>query len=145
MTPLREYCSQLSQYREQCQQLLEEAGSALTSLATMRERHQFVSQRTGALHRACEQLMEDQVNLLKLLVVVAMYSSMEPVVLQWEDTYVVHTYVVHIIITSILSCVCKDVRMSMRGNKIWRTTTCSIVFHYLQYVYIIMFGSSGCG
>ena len=68
MTCLREYCSQLSQYRDQCQQLLEEAGSALTSLATMRERHQFVSQRTGALHRACEQLMEDQVNLLKLLV-----------------------------------------------------------------------------
>ena len=59
----REYISQLSQYQCQCGEMLEEAESALVTLANMRERHQFVSQRTGALHGACQQLMEDQVRL----------------------------------------------------------------------------------
>ena len=30
-------------------------------LQGMRDKHQLVSQKTGALHQACEQLMEDQV------------------------------------------------------------------------------------
>jgi hypothetical protein len=62
----REYISQLRQYQCQCGEMLEEAESALATLATMRERHQFVSQRTGALHSACQQLMEDQTKLVNL-------------------------------------------------------------------------------
>ena len=70
----REYIGQLSQYRGQCGEVLEEAESALSTLAAMRERHQFVSQRTGALHTACEQLMEDQVSHVDIETLV-LYSS----------------------------------------------------------------------
>ena len=59
----REYNSQLCEYRGQCQEMLGEADRALRTLQTMKERHEFVSQRTGALHHACEQLMEDQVRI----------------------------------------------------------------------------------
>ena len=59
----REYNSQLCEYRGQCQEMLGEADRALRTLQTMKKRHEFVSQRTGALHHACEQLMEDQVRI----------------------------------------------------------------------------------
>jgi hypothetical protein len=62
----REYCNQLGEYKGQCQEILAEADQTLTTLQAMRERHQFVSQRTGALHQACEQLMEDQTKLVNL-------------------------------------------------------------------------------
>ena len=58
----RAYSSQLCEYRGQCEAMLGEADKALHTLHAMRERHQFVAQRTGALHHACEQLMEDQVS-----------------------------------------------------------------------------------
>ena len=58
----RAYSSQLCEYRGQCEAMLGEADTALHTLHAMRERHQFVAQRTGALHHACEQLMEDQVS-----------------------------------------------------------------------------------
>ena len=57
----RTYCSQLCEYRDQCGAMLGEASAALDTLGAMRDRHQHVTQKTGALHHACEQLMEDQV------------------------------------------------------------------------------------
>ena len=41
--------------------MLEEVGKALEFLQEMKERHSQVSQKTGALHQACEQLVEEQV------------------------------------------------------------------------------------
>ena len=41
--------------------MLTELGKALEFLQEMKRRHQFVSQRTGALHQACEQLVEEEV------------------------------------------------------------------------------------
>ena len=42
--------------------MLTELGKALEFLQEMKSRHQFVSQRTGALHQACEQLVEEEVH-----------------------------------------------------------------------------------
>ena len=41
--------------------MLTEVSKALEFLEEMKVRHQFVSQRTGALHQACEQLVEEEV------------------------------------------------------------------------------------
>ena len=60
----RAYSGQLGEYRSQCGAMLGEVFRALDTLHGMREKHQFVSQRTSALHQACEQLMEDQVVLI---------------------------------------------------------------------------------
>lgn len=59
----RAYSKQLCEYRDQCGCMLEEVGKALEFLQEMKERHQQVSSKTGALHQACEQLVEEQVRL----------------------------------------------------------------------------------
>ena len=41
--------------------MLGEVGKALEFLQEMKERHEQVSRKTGALHQACEQLVEEQV------------------------------------------------------------------------------------
>ena len=43
--------------------MLAEVSQALDFLQQIQEKHKFVSNKTGALHHACEQLMEDQVKL----------------------------------------------------------------------------------
>ena len=57
----RDYSGQLQEYQDQCVTMLTELGKALEFLQEMKRRHQFVSQRTGALHQACEQLVEEEV------------------------------------------------------------------------------------
>lgn len=57
----RDYSDQLQEYQDQCFTMLTELGKALEFLQEMKRRHQFVSQRTGALHQACEQLVEEEV------------------------------------------------------------------------------------
>ena len=57
----RDYSDQLCEYREQCAAMLSEVTQALELLQEMKQKHSFVSHKTGALHQACEQLMEDQV------------------------------------------------------------------------------------
>ena len=57
----RTYSNQLSEYHEQCVAMVSEVNQALEYLKEMQEKHKFVSHKTGALHHACEQLMEDQV------------------------------------------------------------------------------------
>ena len=58
----RDYSGQLREYRDQCAAMLSEVTQALELLKEMRQKHEFVSHKTGALHQACEQLMEDQVS-----------------------------------------------------------------------------------
>lgn len=60
----RDYSSQLQEYKEQCSALLSEVSQALEILKEMKEKHLFVSQKTGALHQACEQLVDEQVMIL---------------------------------------------------------------------------------
>lgn len=55
--------------------MLTELGKALEFLQEMNRRHQFVSQRTGALHQACEQLVEEEVRYtLWIMVYMYMYT-----------------------------------------------------------------------
>ena len=41
--------------------MVEQLSNALKDLSDMKLRHQFVSQKTQALHDACEQLVQEQV------------------------------------------------------------------------------------
>lgn len=41
--------------------MISEICQALRFLQEIQDKHKFVSNKTGALHHACEQLMEDQV------------------------------------------------------------------------------------
>lgn len=58
---LRAYAAQLSSYRSHCDSILNEVESALRHLQDLQQKHLLVSTKTGALHEACEQLLQDQV------------------------------------------------------------------------------------
>ena len=58
---LRSYAAQLSSYRDHCDGILKEVESALNHLQDLQHKHLLVSTKTGALHEACEQLLQDQV------------------------------------------------------------------------------------
>ena len=55
------YSEQLKQYRDHCDLILNEITEALRYLQDLQKQHLFVSTKTGALHEACEQLLQDQV------------------------------------------------------------------------------------
>lgn len=57
----RDYCNQLEQYQSQCEKMITEVTSALDALSDMKQKHQFVSQKTQTLHDACEQLVLEEV------------------------------------------------------------------------------------
>ena len=57
----RSYAAQLSSYRDHCDSILKEVESALNHLQDLQHKHLLVSTKTGALHEACEQLLQDQV------------------------------------------------------------------------------------
>lgn len=58
------YSKQLKQYRDHCDVILNEITEALRYLQDLQKQHLFVSTKTGALHEACEQLLQDQVGCL---------------------------------------------------------------------------------
>ena len=64
----RSYAEQLSSYRDHCNSVLNEVESALNHLQDLHHKHLLVSTKTGALHEACEQLLQDQVRLIVLMV-----------------------------------------------------------------------------
>lgn len=57
----RSYAAQLRSYRDHCDSVLSEVESALNHLQDLQQKHLLVSTKTGALHEACEQLLQDQV------------------------------------------------------------------------------------
>ena len=59
--PCRDYIGQLSEYQDKCSNMLTEIDKAVEFLAEMSDKHTLVAQKTGALHQACEQLVEEQV------------------------------------------------------------------------------------
>lgn len=59
--PLRTYAAQLSSYRSHCDSILNQVEAALCQLEDLKQKHLLVSTKTGALHEACEQLLQDQV------------------------------------------------------------------------------------
>ncbi len=60
-SPCRDYIGQLSDYQDKCSNMLTEIDKAVEFLAEMSDKHTLVAQKTGALHQACEQLVEEQV------------------------------------------------------------------------------------
>ncbi|XP_046853016.1 conserved oligomeric Golgi complex subunit 3-like [Xenia sp. Carnegie-2017] len=60
------YCKQLQEYRDHCEVILNEINEALKYLKLLHEQHLFVSTKTGALHYACEQLLQDQTRLVQM-------------------------------------------------------------------------------
>ncbi|XP_073255255.1 conserved oligomeric Golgi complex subunit 3-like [Porites lutea] len=62
----RAYAAQLSSYRSHCDSILNEVESALRHLQDLQQKHLLVSTKTGALHEACEQLLQDQTKLMNM-------------------------------------------------------------------------------
>ena len=61
------YSEQLKQYRDHCDVILNEITEALRYLQDLHKQHLFVSTKTGALHEACEQLLQDQVRYMNAM------------------------------------------------------------------------------
>lgn len=62
----RTYAAQLSSYRSHCDSILNQVEAALCQLEDLKQKHLLVSTKTGALHEACEQLLQDQTKLMNM-------------------------------------------------------------------------------
>lgn len=51
----------LNCYQEQCDAILKDVTAALGHLDSLQKQYLFVSNKTGTLHEACEQLLKEQV------------------------------------------------------------------------------------
>uniref|UniRef100_A0A3Q2R0X7 Conserved oligomeric Golgi complex subunit 3 n=1 Tax=Fundulus heteroclitus TaxID=8078 RepID=A0A3Q2R0X7_FUNHE len=56
----------LNSYQEQCDAILKDVNMALEHLDSLQKQYLFVSNKTGALHEACEQLLKEQSELVNL-------------------------------------------------------------------------------
>lgn len=59
--PLRKTRDELNCYQEQCDAILKDVNAALEHLESLQKQYLFVSDKTGTLHEACEQLLKEQV------------------------------------------------------------------------------------
>uniref|UniRef100_A0A3Q1BEE2 Conserved oligomeric Golgi complex subunit 3 n=1 Tax=Amphiprion ocellaris TaxID=80972 RepID=A0A3Q1BEE2_AMPOC len=57
---------ELNCYQEQCDAILKDVTAALEHLDSLQKQYLFVSNKTGALHEACEQLLKEQSELVDL-------------------------------------------------------------------------------
>ncbi|OWF49103.1 conserved oligomeric Golgi complex subunit 3-like isoform X2 [Mizuhopecten yessoensis] len=60
----RRYIEELREYQKQCDQVLEEVGTALDYLTSLQAHYIHVSTKTNALHDACEHLLAEQTRLI---------------------------------------------------------------------------------
>ena len=58
---LRKTREHFHSYQEQCDAILADVHAALDHLDTLQKQYLFVSNKTGTLHEACEQLLKEQV------------------------------------------------------------------------------------
>lgn len=59
--PFRKTRDDLNCYQEQCDAILSDVNTALAHLDSLQKQYLFVSNKTGTLHEACEQLLKEQV------------------------------------------------------------------------------------
>ena len=59
--PFRRTRDDLYCYQEQCDAILTDVSAALEHLDSLQKQYLFVSNKTGTLHEACEQLLKEQV------------------------------------------------------------------------------------
>ncbi|XP_077473160.1 conserved oligomeric Golgi complex subunit 3 [Stigmatopora argus] len=57
---------ELNCYQEHCDAILKDVGAALEQLDSLQKQNLFVSNKTGTLHEACEQLLKEQAELVDL-------------------------------------------------------------------------------
>ncbi|ELK35205.1 Conserved oligomeric Golgi complex subunit 3 [Myotis davidii] len=65
-TKYRQMRDYLSGFQEQCDAILNDVNSALQHLESLQKQYLFVSNKTGTLHQACEQLLKEQSELVDL-------------------------------------------------------------------------------
>ncbi|KAK2502492.1 hypothetical protein MC885_016797, partial [Smutsia gigantea] len=65
-TKYRQMRDYLSGFQEQCDAILDDVNSALQHLESLQKQYLFVSNKTGTLHEACEQLLKEQSELVDL-------------------------------------------------------------------------------
>nr|Q8CI04.3 RecName: Full=Conserved oligomeric Golgi complex subunit 3; Short=COG complex subunit 3; AltName: Full=Component of oligomeric Golgi complex 3 [Mus musculus]AAH38030.1 Cog3 protein [Mus musculus] len=65
-TKYRQMRDYLSGFQEQCDAILNDVNSALQHLESLQKQYLFVSNKTGTLHEACEQLLKEQSELADL-------------------------------------------------------------------------------
>ncbi|XP_021037737.1 conserved oligomeric Golgi complex subunit 3 [Mus caroli] len=65
-TKYRQMRDYLSGFQEQCDAILNDVNSALQHLQSLQKQYLFVSNKTGTLHEACEQLLKEQSELADL-------------------------------------------------------------------------------
>ncbi|XP_027443890.2 conserved oligomeric Golgi complex subunit 3 isoform X2 [Zalophus californianus] len=65
-TKYRQMRDYLSGFQEQCDAILNDVNSALQHLESLQKQYLFVSNKTGTLHEACEQLLREQSELVDL-------------------------------------------------------------------------------
>uniref|UniRef100_A0A8I3W1I3 Conserved oligomeric Golgi complex subunit 3 n=1 Tax=Callithrix jacchus TaxID=9483 RepID=A0A8I3W1I3_CALJA len=65
-TKYRQMRDYLSGFQEQCDAILNDVNSALQHLESLQRQYLFVSNKTGTLHEACEQLLKEQSELVDL-------------------------------------------------------------------------------
>ncbi|XP_039733265.1 conserved oligomeric Golgi complex subunit 3 [Pteropus medius] len=65
-TKYRQMRDYLSGFQEQCDAILNDVNRALQHLESLQKQYLFVSNKTGALHEACEQLLKEQSELVDL-------------------------------------------------------------------------------
>ncbi|KAF6084322.1 hypothetical protein HJG60_008597 [Phyllostomus discolor] len=65
-TKYRQMRDYLSGFQEQCDAILNDVNRALQHLESLQKQYLFVSNKTGTLHQACEQLLKEQSELVDL-------------------------------------------------------------------------------
>lgn len=60
--PFRQTRDELNCYQEHCDAILKDVSAALAHLDSLQKQYLFVSNKTGTLHEACEQLLKEQVS-----------------------------------------------------------------------------------
>ncbi|XP_065177549.1 conserved oligomeric Golgi complex subunit 3-like [Sycon ciliatum] len=67
----REYLSELRRYTDHCDSILSDINTTMRELDRLKDQYCHVSTQTGALHSACEQLLEDQTRLVETVTIIS--------------------------------------------------------------------------
>ncbi|ELV11590.1 Conserved oligomeric Golgi complex subunit 3 [Tupaia chinensis] len=85
---MRDY---LSGFQEQCDAILNDVNSALQHLESLQKQYLFVSNKTGTLHEACEQLLKEQPNFKDYPIYLLKFKQCLSKALHLMKTYTVNT------------------------------------------------------
>ncbi|GAB5566354.1 conserved oligomeric Golgi complex subunit 3 isoform X1 [Prionailurus iriomotensis] len=90
-TKYRQMRDYLSGFQEQCDAILNDVNSALQHLESLQKQYLFVSNKTGTLHEACEQLLKEQPHFKDYPVYLLKFKQCLSKALHLMKTYTVNT------------------------------------------------------